>query len=100
MLRKLLTLTAAALLGLLTLCPSLGHAAQYELGTPFPATCEGILNSRNGIYFLTKTLITRDQVLKTISSAATPPSLNKRLNGRTNIRLKKTQSSNFCGSVH
>ena len=28
------------------------QAANYELGTPFPMTCEGILVSENGIYGL------------------------------------------------
>jgi hypothetical protein len=43
---------AAAAFVATILCPPLGQAAQYSLGTPFPIACEGILGSRNGIYFL------------------------------------------------
>ena len=32
------------------LSPSVGRAAKYQLGTPFPIACEGILASSNGIY--------------------------------------------------
>lgn len=32
--------------------PSLGHAAEYRLGKPFPMTCEGVLTYQDGGYFL------------------------------------------------
>jgi hypothetical protein len=32
------------------LSPSVGRAAKYQLGTPFPIACEGILASTNGMY--------------------------------------------------
>src|SRR5450432_384414 len=30
--------------------PSVGRAAKYQLGTPFPIACEGILATTNGMY--------------------------------------------------
>jgi hypothetical protein len=42
-------ITAAVLL-----TPTLGHTAQYRLGTPFPMTCEGVLSYKDGGYFLNR----------------------------------------------
>src|SRR6202022_2037370 len=39
---------------------AIGYAANYELGAPFPMTCEGILEYRNGIYTLNLNLDQRD----------------------------------------
>jgi hypothetical protein len=36
-----------------TLNPRVAQAANYELGTPFPMTCVGILQSKGGQYWLT-----------------------------------------------
>jgi hypothetical protein len=51
-----------AALATVILCPSLAQAAKYELGSPFPMTCEGILEYRGGEYSLNLNLDQRDQI--------------------------------------
>ena len=43
-------ITALGLLVSVLFAPFIAKAAHYELGTPFPVTCEGILAVTNGIY--------------------------------------------------
>jgi hypothetical protein len=43
---------ALAILATVVFLPSCGQAAQYQLGKPFPMTCEGTLVYHKGIYSL------------------------------------------------